>query len=102
MADKGEECEGARGGRDAAVWELCVPRVLHPVKVAVIETHLYIRRPMSPRDLEKLFDDREGYYLSMVAYHCNKLVEIGVLELWKKRPVRGVVENLFVLSMHSD
>lgn len=90
-----------RGALDAAVWQACVPRVLHPAKVAVLEAHLWIRRPLSAKDLERLFAD-DYYYLSMVSYHCNKLEEIGILKLWKKRPVRGAVENLFVLAVQSE
>jgi len=75
--------------------------VLHPVKVAILEAHLWIKRPLSAKDLERLFDDH-SYYLSMISYHCNKLAEIGMLELWKKRLVRGAVENLFVLTSHLE
>lgn len=87
-----------RDASDSAVWQSCVSHVLHPVKVAIIEAHLLIRRPLSARDLERLFAN-DAYYLSMVSYHCNKLAEIEVLTLWEKRPVRGVVENLFVLAV---
>jgi hypothetical protein len=101
LADDEEKFEAVRGAQDAAVWQACVPHVLHPVKVAIIEAHFWIKRPLSAKDLERLFAD-DRYYLSMVSYHCNKLAEFGVLKLWKKRPVRGAVENLFVLAVQSE
>ncbi len=70
------------------------------MKVAIIEAHFWIGRPLSAKDLERLFDD-DGYYLSMVSYHCKKLAEMEVLTLWEKRPVRGALESLFVLSVPS-
>jgi hypothetical protein len=99
LADR-EKPEAVRSAQETAVWQACVPHVLHPVKVAIIEAHLWIGRPMSAKNLERLFDD-EGYDLSMVAYHCKKLAEMEVLTLWKSRPVRGVIENFFVLSVPS-
>jgi len=100
LADHGEKPEAVRDAQDAAVWQACVPHVLHPVKVAILEAHLWIGQPLSAKDLERLFE-YEPYYLSMISYHCKKLAEIEVLTLWKKRPVRGAEESLFVLSVHS-
>jgi hypothetical protein len=100
LAD-GEKPEAVRGAREAAVWQACAPRAPHPVKVAIIEAHLWMGQPLSAKELEGMFD-YGPYYLSMVSYHCKKLAEIGVLKLWEKRPIRGVVENLFVLVVQPE
>jgi len=102
LADKEEKSEAARGAQEAAaVWQACVPHVLHPVKVSILEAHFWIGQPLSARDLERLFG-YDPYYLSVISYHCNKLAEMEILKLWKKRPVRGAVENLFVLMPQSE
>jgi len=101
LADKEEKPVAARGAQEAAIWQACVPRVLHPVKVAILEAHIWIGLPLSASDLERSFG-YDPYYLSMVSYHCNKLAEMEVLSLWKKRPVRGAVENLFVLTLRAE
>jgi hypothetical protein len=101
LADDEKKPEAVRDAQEAAVWQTCVSHVLHPVKVAIIEAHLWIGQPLSAKDLERLFD-YDPYYLATVSYHCNKLAEIEVLSLLEKRPVRGVVESRFVLVVQPE
>ena len=78
------------------IWSACVPHFLHPVKVDVIEAFLWIGLPLSPRDLDLLFDEQFG--VSLVAYHVRGLADVNVLEVVRKRTVRGAVQTFYRLS----
>jgi len=82
------------GDEAAQVWEALVPRVVHPVKVAVIEALRWIGRPMSPTELVVVLDCKD-FYLGLVAYHVGKLVELGAVEPVRERQVRGAIETFY-------
>jgi hypothetical protein len=52
-------------------WMSLVPRVVHPLKVAIVEALLWIDQPLSASDLSKVFD-RE-FSLGLVSYHLKEL-----------------------------
>lgn len=88
----------AMAGSDAPPfdWEALVPRIVHPIKVAVIEALLWVEEPLSSSDLMKLFS-REDMPLSNISYHVRGLVEIGVLRKVRHRQVRGSIETFYRL-----
>lgn len=77
-------------------WEALVPRIVHPIKVAVIEALLWVDQPLSSSDLAKLFD-REDMPLSNISYHVRALAKMGVLKKVRERRVRGSIETFYRL-----
>jgi hypothetical protein len=80
------------GGELSFDWEALVPRVVHPLKVSIVEALLWVGRPLSASDLTKLLDDKE-FGLSHISYHAVKLGEIGALKVVRMRQVRGATEK---------
>jgi hypothetical protein len=75
-------------------WESVVARLVHPVKVAIIEALTRVGRPLSTTEMEALFDDG-GLYLSLLSYHARGLVDVGVLEVVVTRQARGALERFY-------
>jgi DNA-binding transcriptional ArsR family regulator len=82
------------GGGLAFDWNVLVPRVVHPLKVAIIEALRWIHTPLSASDLTKVIDADE-FGLSHVSYHLGKLADAGAVELVRKRQVRGSTEKFY-------
>jgi hypothetical protein len=84
-------------GDEAFDWSALVPRIVHPVQEAVIEALLYIGRPLSPADFQKLFDDpRLG--MRHVSHHLNALSKRKTLVKTHKCRGRGAVERFYSLA----
>jgi hypothetical protein len=77
-------------------WGTLVPYLIHPVKVAIIEAMEWMEVPLSPRDLDLMFDEQFG--VSLVSYHMRTLTEVGVVEKVRQRPVRGALQTFYALS----
>jgi len=77
-------------------WDFLVPYLIHPVKVAIIEAMEWIEIPVSPRELDRVFDEEFG--LSLVAYHMRTLADIGVVEKVRQQSVRGALQTFYSLS----
>jgi hypothetical protein len=77
-------------------WDALVSLVIHPVQVAIVEAMAWIDEPLSAADLHRLFDD-DAYYLSLIAYHMNKLYRAKALSLSKKQQVRGTQKKLYIV-----
>lgn len=78
-------------------WHSLGARLIHPVKVAIIEALICVELPLSPTEMVKLFD-RGEYYLSLVAYHSRSLAKAGALVEVDSRRARGAIEHFYVLS----
>jgi len=76
-------------------WDMLVPHLVHPIKVAIIGAMQWIEEPVSPRELDRIFDEKHG--VSLIAYHMRTLLDMGVVEQVRQRPVRGAVESFYVL-----
>lgn len=87
----------AEAARDepAFDWAALVSRLVHPVKVTIIEAMLWIGQPLSASQLVKLMDDDRDYYLSNVSYHMEGLKKVGVVNSMGTRRVRGGRETFF-------
>ncbi len=77
-------------------WEALVPHLIHPTKVQVIEAMLWIGRPMSAVDLERVFNGSPR--LGVISYHLKRLAGPGILECVGTRQVRGAVESFYWLA----
>jgi hypothetical protein len=77
-------------------WGTLVPYLIHPVKVAIIEAMEWIEVPISPRELDRVFDEQFG--LSLVSYHMRTLADVGVVEKVRQRSVRGALQTFYSLS----
>lgn len=75
-------------------WAAIGRRALHPTKVAILE-YLDADEPavLSPKQMS----DALGIPLGDVSYHVKGLVDLGVIELVRTRPVRGAVEHFYTL-----
>ncbi|HET8813889.1 MAG TPA: hypothetical protein VFM51_02915 [Solirubrobacterales bacterium] len=77
-------------------WDLLIPRLVHPLKVTIIEALSWIELPLSARELDRMLDEEFG--VSLVSYHMRKLAEVGALEMVEQRPVRGALQTFYVLA----
>jgi hypothetical protein len=77
-------------------WNALIPMSVHPVKVAIIEAMEWIEVPVSPRELDRLFDEEFG--LSLVSYHTRTLADVGVVERVRQQAVRGAIQNFYTLA----
>ena len=77
-------------------WDSLVPHLIHPVKVAIIEAMEWVEVPISPRELDRVFD--EEYGLSLVSYHMRTLADVGVVEKVRQQSVRGALQTFYSLS----
>lgn len=76
-------------------WAGLVSRIVHPVKVAIIEAVLWVGQPLSATELTAVFDDENS--LGVVAHHAKSLADLGVLEVTATRQVRGARESYYFL-----
>lgn len=74
-------------------WAWLVPRLVHPIKVAIVEAMLWIDRPISASELEKVFDGEIG--LGLVSYHMKELAKLGAIAKVGERQVRGALQNFY-------
>jgi hypothetical protein len=77
-------------------WDALVPRVVHPLKVAIIEALGWIGEPLSAKELDDAFDGEWG--LSLVAYHLRKLAALGAIEPVRQQPVREALQTFYTLA----
>lgn len=78
-------------------WSALVPRIVHPLRVAIVEALFWLDQPLSSTDMVKLMDDPD-IYLSHVAYHVGRLVEADVLKPVRRRQVRGATETFYFFA----
>lgn len=81
-------------------WEALVARLIHPVKVSIIEAMSWIGEPLSATDLDRILKGQVG--VSLISYHLRKLVELGVIQPVRKEMVRGAVQTFYSLSSSSS
>lgn len=77
-------------------WSALVPHLIHPTKVFVIEAMLWIDRPLSASELEKVLDG--AVVVSNISYHVRSLARAGVLQLVEKQRIRGTWRRRYALN----
>jgi len=76
-------------------WSVLVSNIVHPLKVAIIEAMEWVEKPLSPRELDRMFDEQFG--VSLVSYHMHALADVGVVEKVRQRSVRGAMQTFYAL-----
>jgi hypothetical protein len=78
---------GSRGGADDQagdrkfIWTVLVPRLIHPTKLAIIETLIEAEAPLSVDELIPRLPTAERVNSEVVRYHAISMVKVGVLEV---------------------
>lgn len=83
-------------GSEKFNWDALILLSVHPIKVAIIEALQWIEVPLSPRDLDRIFDEEFG--VSLVSYHMRTLADVGVVERVRQVSVRGAVQSFYTLA----
>jgi hypothetical protein len=78
------------------IWDSLIRLSVHPAKVAIIEAMEWIGVPLSPKELDRIFDEEFG--VSLVSYHMRTLAGASVVEKVRQQPVRGAMQNFYALS----
>ena len=76
-------------------WVTLVPRLVHPIKVGIIEALWHIDKPLSATDLKEIFDGKVE--LSHVSYHVLALAKVGVIRKVRQRQSRGAIQKFYRL-----
>jgi hypothetical protein len=74
-------------------WAGLVPRAVHPLRVAIIETLRWLDQPLSPSELSQVFDQEAD--TSQVSYHVGVLARAGALVETGNRKVRGATQTFY-------
>lgn len=77
---------GRHPSRVTLDWQVLVPRLIHSTKVLIIEAMLWIDRPLSATELEKIAGGTIA--ISTFTYHLDNLVEAEALEVITKLKAR--------------
>ena len=94
-ADSAESAPRAGAGDESSFdWGALVPHVVHPAKVAIVETLSWFEEPLSPSQLERIFIGT-GWEVQLLSYHAKALLRWGALEIVEERQVRGAIEKVY-------
>lgn len=77
-------------------WSGLVSRIVHPIKVAIIEAIDWIDEPLSAAELTRLLTGE--FDLSLVSYHVRSLAKSGVVRDVRHRQVRGAQETYYFFT----
>jgi DNA-binding transcriptional ArsR family regulator len=77
-------------------WSALVPRIVHPLKVTIIEAMCWIGRPLSAAELVEVFDER--FSVSHISYHVRELRKAKVVKKARSRRVRGATETFYSVT----
>lgn len=84
------------GGALSYDWDALVPRIVHPLKIAIIEALRRVGKPLSAADLAKIVDD-ERFGLPRVFYHLIRLADAGAIRIVESQ-VPGPVKKLYSID----
>jgi hypothetical protein len=83
-----------QGDEKASGWNALVPRIVHPVQEAAIESLLWVEQPVSASDFGRLLDD-PALSRSRISYHLNALARKRILAKTCRRHAGGTAERLY-------
>ena len=90
-----EEVTSEGGERPEFAWDLLVPELVHPMKVAIVEALTFVGLPLSANDICKMTED--ALSVSYVSYHVQTLVKAEAITCVRTRRVRGAIEKFYVV-----
>ncbi len=78
-------------------WAFVVERIMHPMKIKILETMWELGEGQSAARLNKRLKpkDTKDAGVSYCAYHLSGLLKAGVIEVVGERPVRGARETFY-------
>lgn len=86
----------AMTGGEPFDWAKLVPRLVHPLQVAIVEAIWWIDEPLAASELELVFEREFG--LSLISYHLLRLREAGALEEVGREQVRGALKHFYFFA----
>lgn len=77
-------------------WAALVPRIMHPMRVSIIEAMHWIERPISATDFNQMAEEPEPS-VSRLSYHFKVLAgpKVAVIEQVREEQVRGAIERFY-------
>jgi hypothetical protein len=84
------------GGEPSFDWGALVPRVIHPMRVAIIEAMLWTGQPLSATDMRKVHDEK--HTVGFISYHFTELKKAKAIKQVRQRQVRGAQERFYFLA----
>lgn len=75
--NSGHEGEKARGGSEHFIWEELAPRLIHPLKVELIEALSWIDHPLTVSDFHAVLNPSASP-IKLVRYHVRELCRVEV------------------------
>jgi hypothetical protein len=78
-------------------WEHFVALFVHPIKVAILESMVWLEMPLSAKTVDEMFDQQFG--VSLISYHLKVLAELSLVEKSGQRHVRGAVQTFYRLPV---
>jgi DNA-binding transcriptional ArsR family regulator len=96
FADSGTVKTMAGDERETYLWLSLVPRLIHPVKLVILETFLYMEQELSASQIAALLNS-SNYSPGVISYHLKVLAEAGVIELVESKKIRGSEMHLYNL-----
>jgi len=94
---RAEDMEAAGGELRTFDWVALVPRLLHPVQVAIIEALTFVDRPLSATQMTEMFGV-SAWYRGIISYHLAALERAGVIDVKATRQVRGAREKFYFFT----
>jgi DNA-binding transcriptional ArsR family regulator len=85
-----------RDEQETYLWLSLVPRLIHPVKLVILETLLYMEQELSATQIAALLGPGD-YSVGVISYHLKVLAKTGVIELVESKKIRGSEMHLFNL-----
>lgn len=76
-------------------WGALVPRVVHPLKLSMVEAFIWIDEPLSATCLCKSLGI---HTLGLFNYHLGQLAKWGAVKEVREEQVRGATRHFFVLA----
>lgn len=74
-------------------WSTLVPRLVHPMKVAIIEALAYVGQPLSATDFSKVFG--EQFDVPFISYHVVELAKAEAIVKVQELEVRGAIKKSY-------
>lgn len=83
-------------GGDVLDWGALVSRSVHTTRLWIIEAMLWIDRPLSASELQRVFGGKLS--VSAISYHVTTLAKFGIVNGLEREQVRGAWKTRYVFA----